>query len=92
MAYLLEVDNYFNQIHVDFRLKDKREIVINDLKEKNYEHKRRFSWKYMCKHDYFYLDSGIELSISYANSTLSTLKRGNLNEYEFCFDLNPYGD
>ena len=55
MAYLLEVDNYFNQIHVDFRLKDKREIVINDLKEKNYEHERRFSWKYMCKHDYFYI-------------------------------------
>jgi hypothetical protein len=92
MPYLIEVDNYFKQIHVDYRLEDKDEKIINDLKEKNYEHERRFSWKYMGKHDYFYLDCGIELSISYANGTLSTLKRGSLDNYEFRFDLNPNGD
>lgn len=97
--YLIENEEFINRnignikiFHVDCRIQNYAKEIVKDLKEKNYKHKRKFSFAYMCKHDYFYLDCGIILSISYASNTLFKLQNKNLEKYKFQFDLNPFND
>jgi len=90
MNYLIEKEG--NVFHIDTRISNYSKEIIKDLKEKNYIHKNKFSFAYMGKHDYFYLECGINLSISYAGDTLDTLKNKKLGKYKFNFDLNPYND
>lgn len=91
MKYVIEKD-LREDFHIDLRASGNAEQIVNALKEKKYVHKEKWTFKYMGKHDYFYLDCGIVLSISYANRTLSTLLNSDLSKYKFIFNLDPYGD
>ena len=93
MEHLIEKDDYYKDLfHIDFRVSSYSDEIIKNLKEKNYIHKNKFSFNYMGKHDYFYLNCGVVLSISYASDTLNALKVQNLEKFKFVFDLNPYND
>ena len=95
MNYLIEKNfekSFGDVFHIDLRASSKAEQIVNALKEKKYVHKVIWKFKYMGKHDYFYLDCGIVLSISYANGTLRTLLNSDLSECKFVFNLNPYND
>jgi hypothetical protein len=91
MNYLIEKD-FGGVFHIDLRASGNEEQIVNALKEKKYVHKLIWKFKYMGKHDYFYLDCGIVLDISYANKTLRTLLNSDLSEYKFEFNLNPFSD
>ena len=90
MRYLIEKEN--DIFHIDVRAKDFAEQIVKDIKDKNYTHKRKFSFYYMHKNDYFYLNCGKVLDISYVGETLRSLLEKNLDQFKFKFDLNPWAD